>query len=227
MKKAPTLKSSIINSIFLVVFGLLLILQSEATIVTISYIIGGILVGLGAIAVLRFFKNSNDIIGAKLDIVYGVVCIIMGILVIRSPQAIASIIPFIIGIIIVINSATKLQYGLELRKEESELWLSTLILSIVMTICGVVLIFNPFEGAKLITRIVGIFILIYAILDFISTMVIRNTFIKLRDELMAPMKEADIVEDDANEEKETNTEEKKSKKIKKPRRKKVKNNVYF
>lgn len=219
MKKAPTLKSSIINSILLVVFGLLLILQSEATIVTISYIIGGILVGLGAIAILRFFKNSNDIIGAKLDIVYGVVCIIMGILVIRSPQAIASIIPFIIGIIIVINSATKLQYSLELRKEESELWLSTLILSIVMTICGVVLIFNPFEGAKLITRIVGIFILIYAILDFISTMVIRNTFIKLHDELMAPMKEADIVEDDANEEKETNTEEKKSKKIKKAKKK--------
>lgn len=214
MKKTPTLRSSIINSIFLLVFGLLLILQSEATIVTISYIIGGILVGLGAIAVLRFFKNSNDIIGSRLDIVYGIVCIIMGILVIRSPQAIASIIPFIIGIIIVINSATKLQYSLELRREESELWLSTLILSIVMTICGVVLIFNPFEGAKFITRIVGIFILIYAILDFISTMVIRNTFIKLRDELMPPIKDADVIEDKTDKEQKEKKVKNKNKKAK-------------
>lgn len=199
MKKTPTLKSSIINSLLLSIFGILLIVQSEATIVTISYIIGGVLVGLGAIAILRFFKN-DDIIGTKLDIIYGVVCVIMGILVIRSPQAIASIIPFIIGIIIVINSATKLQYSLELRREESELWLSTLLLSIVMTICGVVLIFNPFKGAVFITRIVGIFILIYAILDLISTLVIRNTFIKLHDALVEPIKDAEIVEDGTEEE---------------------------
>lgn len=221
-KKTSVLKSSIINSIVLLVFGLLLILQSEVTIVTISYVIGGILVALGAIAAIRYFKNAADLDKTGIDMVYGVVCIIMGILVIKNPKAIASIIPFIIGIIIVINSAMKLQYSLELRKNESDLWLSTLILSIVMTICGVTLIFNPFKGAEFITKMVGIFILIYAILDLISTMVIRNTFKKLHEAIEEPpIKDAEIIEDNTEEENEKD-DVKEKKTTKKSTKKKTK-----
>lgn len=209
--KSFILKSSIINSILLLIFGLLLILQSEATIVTISYIIGGILVALGAIEILKFIKNINGVEKGSIDIVYGIVCVVMGIIVIKSPQAIASIIPFIIGIIIIINSATKLQYSLELRKNENELWLSTLILSIVMTICGVVLVFNPFKGAVFITRIVGAFILVYSVLDLISTLVIKNTYTKIKNTLEENIKDAEIIE----EEPKTDSKKKKTKKEKK------------
>lgn len=210
-KKSPSIfRTSIINSVILLIFGLLLIVQSEATIVTISYVIGGILVALGVIAILKYITKINNLEKSELDIVYGVVCAIMGILVIKNPQAIASIIPFIIGIIIIINSATKLQYSLELRRRENDLWLSTLILSIVMTVCGVALIFNPFKGAVLLTRIVGIFILVYAILDLVSTFVIKNTFNKIKDALEEPVKDADIVEEDEEEQ----GKKKKSKKSK-------------
>lgn len=209
--KSFILKSSIINSILLLIFGLLLILQSEATIVTISYIIGGILVALGAIEILKFIKNINGVEKGSIDIVYGIVCVVMGIIVIKSPQAIASIIPFIIGIIIIINSATKLQYSLELRKNENDLWLSTLILSIVMTICGVVLVFNPFKGAVFITRIVGAFILVYSVLDLISTLVIKNTYTKIKNTLEENIKDAEIIE----EEPKTDPKKKKNKKEKK------------
>ena len=104
-------KSSILGSIGLIVLGMLLVFQSEATIISISYIIGGILVAIGALAILRFIRNSKEKVKRDLDIVYGIVTIILGIIVIRSPHAIASIIPFIIGFIIIINSATKLQYS--------------------------------------------------------------------------------------------------------------------
>ena len=112
-------KSSILGSIGLIVLGMLLVFQSEATIISISYIIGGILVAIGALAILRFIKNAKEKGKRDLDIVYGIVTIILGIIVIRSPHAIASIIPFIIGFIIIINSATKLQYSFELKKNNN------------------------------------------------------------------------------------------------------------
>ena len=37
-------------------------------------------------------------------------------IVIKNPKVIASIIPFVIGFIIVVNSAIKLQYSLEMKK---------------------------------------------------------------------------------------------------------------
>lgn len=226
MKKKPSiLKSTIVNSILLLIFGILLIVQSEATILTISYILGGILVAIGAIAILKFVRKIDDIenSGNGLNIVYGIVCVIMGILVIRNPQTIASIIPFIIGIIIIINSATKLQYSLELKRQENDLWTSTLILSIVMTICGVTLIFNPFKGAVFLTRIVGVFILIYSILDLISTMVIKNSFKKASSNIEEEVKDAEVIEENIDkteieEDSEKISEEKETKKPKKNKR---------
>ena len=202
-------KSSIISSIILIALGILLIVQSEATIVTISYIIGGILIALGVIAGIKFIKNIKERTKNDLDVVYGIVCIILGVLVIKNPEAIASIIPFVLGLIIIINSATKLQYSFELYKEKNKLWLSTLILSIIMVVCGIVLIFNPFKGAILITRIVGVFILVYAVLDLISTFVISQTFKKIHNSIEENVKDAEIVEETVNEKPTKNKKEKK------------------
>ena len=193
-------KSSIISSFALIALAILLIVQSEATIITISYIIGGVLIAIGVLAEINYMKNIKEKI-ADLDIVYGIVCVILGVLVITNPKAIAGVIPFVIGFIIIVNSAIKLQYSLELRKEGNDLWLSTLLLSIVMTICGIVLIFNPFQGAVVLSRIVGIFILIYAVLDLISTFVIRNTFKKIHTAIEETVvKEATLIEEDTTKE---------------------------
>lgn len=200
-------KSSIIISITLIALGVLLIVQSEATIITISYVIGAILIALGVIAILNFFRKSK-VAKSELDIIYGIVCIILGIVVIKHPEAIASIIPFVIGTIIIVNSATKLQYSIELKKEKNKLWMSTMALSIIMAVCGIVLIFNPFEGAILLTRIVGIFIVVYAVLDIISSIVIKNTYNQIHNAIQENIKDAEIIEE--VEEKTTKTGKKKN-----------------
>ncbi len=189
-------KSSILGSIGLIVLGMLLVFQSEATIISISYIIGGILVAIGALAILRFIKNAKEKGKRDLDIVYGIVTIILGIIVIRSPHAIASIIPFIIGFIIIINSATKLQYSFELKKNNNDLWKSTMILAFITTICGLILILNPFKGAEFITKIVGILILIYSILDIVSTITIKNTVNKIHNAIEENIVDAQIIEEE-------------------------------
>lgn len=201
MKKilSSIIKGSIISSVILVALGLLLIFKSEVTIITISYIIGALLIAMGVLTELNYLKeNKDNLAKGDLDIIYGIVCAILGIVVIKNPEAIASIIPLAVGVIIVANSVVKLQYSLELKKEKNDLWISTLILSIVMVICGIVLIFNPFTGAVLFTKIVGIFILIYAVLDLVSTFFIKKTLDKIHEEVKSSLedvKEALIVEE--------------------------------
>ena len=207
------IRTSVICSIALIALGLLLIIKSEATIITISYIIGGILIAIGALAEVNYFKEhkyANNV--EDLDVVYGIISIILGIIVIKNPEAIASILPLVIGVLIIANSVVKLQYSLELRREENDLWVSTLVLSIIMVICGVLLVFNPFKGAVFLTRIVGIFILVYAILDLVSTFFIKNTLDSIKktideaiDETISDAKV--IVEDTTKTEKEEEKEE--------------------
>ena len=49
-----------------------------------------------------------------------------------------------------------------------------MVISIISTLCGIVLIFNPFKALTSFTKIVGIFIVIYAVLDMISTFTIKR-----------------------------------------------------
>ncbi len=187
-------KSSILGAVALVVLGMLLIFESEATIVTISYVIGGILVSIGVLALLKFYKEvkENDDIG--MDLVYGIVSIVLGIIVISNPKAVASIIPIVMGLIIILNSGTKLQYSIELKKNNNNLWKSTMVLSLISTLCGVLLIFNPFKGAAFLTKLIGFLILLYAVLDIISTITIKSTVKKIKTAINEEIEEAKVIE---------------------------------
>ena len=211
-------RSSLISSIILMIIGVLLILQSEITIITISYLIGTLLIAMGAIAIIKFIKNINNVAREELDIFYGVVTIILGVIVVYNPEAIASIIPIIIGIGIIINSATKLQYALELRESLNNQWKTTVVISIISAVCGVILICNPFKGAVVIMQIIGGFIVAYSILDIVSTITIKKNVAAIHNAIDGNINDAEVVDEEnvetnqTEESKKTDKKDKKSKK---------------
>lgn len=207
-------KSNFLASVILFFLGLLLIFQSQATIEFISYIIGAILVAAGAFALIRYVKiNTKGLDTTDLDLLYGIVSVILGILVISNPHAIASIIPIVIGIAIIISCAGKIQYAFDMKKTDNDLWKATMVLAIVGTICGIVLVFNPFAGAKFLIRIVGTFIVIYSVLDLISTLIISKNVEEFKN-IESKTIEAEVVEE-KDDNKDNKKEEKKDKSKKK------------
>ena len=191
------LKSSIATSIFLIILGILLVFQSEMTIMAISYVIGGILVAIGALALIRYIKKAADKEStSELDIIYGIVTIIFGVIIIQNYQALASIIPIVLGVTIIVSSVGKLNYAFQLKADDNQLWKTTMIISIISTICGVVLLFNPFSAAIGIMKIIGIFIIVYAILDLVSTIAIKSSVTKIYDAVEETIVDAEIIEDD-------------------------------
>ena len=189
-------KTSVFSAIGLAILGILLVFESELTIVSISYVIGAILVAIGALAIINYINDMKKNVKNELDIVYGIGMAILGIIVISNPKGVASIIPFILGVLIIINSAAKLQYSLELKKDNNNLWNSTMILSLITLLCGILLVFNPFRGAEFITKVVGIILFIYAITDIISSLRIRKTVKNIQKVIENnTIKEADVIED--------------------------------
>lgn len=212
-------RSSLISSIILMIIGVLLILQSEITIITISYLIGTLLIAMGAIAIIKFIKNINNVAREELDIFYGAVTIILGVIVVYNPEAIASIIPIIIGIGIIINSATKLQYALELRESLNNQWKTTVVISIISAVCGVILICNPFKGAVVIMQIIGGFIVAYSILDIVSTITIKKNVAAIHNAIDGNINDAEVVDEENVETNQTEESKKTDKKDKKSKKK--------
>ena len=187
-------RTSIINSIVMAILGILLLFESEVTIISISYIIGAVLIGIGAVAIIKYVRLLNSPLKNVMDLVYGFVTIILGAIVINNPRAIASIIPIVVGVIIIVSSASKLQYSLELKNDKNDIWKSTLIISLVTMICGVLLVFNPFEGAEFLAKLIGVLILLYAVLDLVSTVSIKKTVKNVHKAIEEGITEATIIE---------------------------------
>ena len=166
---------SLISSIFLLLLGLLLFFKSGATLIAISYLIGGILSAVGIIAIINFLRNSSKDIFNQLNIIYGVVSIVAGIFLVTVPEFIGSIIPVVVGITVIISSSLKLQQALFLKNMNSKYFMPSLIMAILCLVCGVVILFNPFTSAVVVTKIIGLFMIIYAILDIINSFILRKS----------------------------------------------------
>ncbi len=164
--------SSLISSCVMLVMGLILFINPESTITLISYIFGGILVIVGANALINYYMRKQQI--STFELIYGVLGIVGGLILILNPRAIASLIPLVLGIWITISSLGKLKYIWDNAMKDRKGTIS-LIITIIMLILGILLIFKPFDGAKMIAQMVGLFLVIYSILDIVQSFMIKNT----------------------------------------------------
>lgn len=164
---------SFVTSIVFLIFGLFLVFRTEGTIHLISSLIGMILLLNGGWSLIKYFKEEKDT-PYNIGLIYGVVAIIAGIILILNPKAVASVLPFILGIYFTITGVVKLKYALDIREFKKENPTFMLILSILTILCGILFIINPFGGAIALTQIIGIFMIIYACLDIANYLSLKK-----------------------------------------------------
>lgn len=174
-----TMWPSLISSAVILVLGLLLFFKSSVTLMGISYIFGGLIIAIGVLAIIRFISNDHSDISNQLNIIYGIICIISGIFFIEKPEIIGSIIPIVMGIGIIISSSLKIQQSFNLKSLNSSYFFWSFVTALLSLICGVILLFNPFKGAVIITKVIGIFLAIYAILDICNTIVLKKSGVSI------------------------------------------------
>lgn len=169
-----TFNISLVSSIIFVIIGLFLFIKPDTTISIISYIIGSILLLVGLINIYRYFSSDIRFNMFSFELAYGVLLAIAGLFLIIDTTIFAKIINVIVGIWIIVNSITKFQYGFVLKKSSNSDWPYTMLVSLLTFIWGVVLLINPLESALTITQIIGVFIIVYAVLDIIDNFIIRK-----------------------------------------------------
>lgn len=169
-----TFNTNLFLSLLFVIIGLFLFIKPDTTVYIISYTIGLILIINGLVQVYRYVKESsiNNLFSFTLS--YGVLLIISGLFMFIKPNLLSTLFPIILGVWIIINSINKFQYSLVLKRSNNKDYLYTVLISILTFIWGIILLCNPFKTALAITQTIGIFIIIYAVLDIMENLLIRK-----------------------------------------------------
>lgn len=158
---------SILESIIFAVLGVIMIWKPEETLKTISYILGIIFIVVGIVKIINYFISKGKYDLYNNDLIYGLMACVLGIVTMVFSNTIGSIFRIIIGIWILYSSFIRMNFSVKLKTLNSDIWIYSLILAIIMFVCGLYVIIN--SGAVIVT--IGIMIVIYAIIDIIEDII--------------------------------------------------------
>lgn len=163
---------SLIGAVITVAIGLVLLFLPNTSNKIVGIIIGINILINGINAIYKYFHRD----GAKLyslNLIFGILYSILGVVIILYPFTVVEFVSICLGIYILINGATKVNYALWLKKGNEDSWLIALATGIVLLILGLLVLFNPFITLT-ITKLCGAFLIITGVLDFMDTFLFKS-----------------------------------------------------
>lgn len=174
---------SIISSVLLFLFGLVLAVNAEGFIKSITVAIGVVLLLIGVFPVIDYFRYRKEGLGASVGLISGIFSIVCGLMLLINEDLLMILIPVFIGVWMIINGINKIQVSFEIKDLGEKSWIITFIYSILIIVLGGYFIVNPISGATTVTNFIGIILCIYAVLDIIDCIIIKVKVKSFKKEL--------------------------------------------
>ena len=174
---------SIISSLLLFLFGLVLAVNAEGFIKSITVAIGVVLLLIGVFPVIDYFRYRKEGLGASVGLISGIFSIVCGLMLLINEDLLMILIPVFIGVWMIINGINKIQVSFEIKDLGEKSWVITFIYSILIMVLGGYFIVNPISGATTVTSFIGIILCIYAVLDIIDCVIIKVKVKSFKKEL--------------------------------------------
>ena len=174
---------SIISSLLLFLFGLVLAVNAEGFIKSITVAIGVVLLLIGVFPVIDYFRYRKEGLGASVGLISGIFSIVCGLMLLINEDLLMILIPVFIGVWMIINGINKIQVSFEIKDLGEKSWIITFIYSLLIIVLGGYFIVNPISGATTVTSFIGIVLCIYAVLDIIDCIIIKVKVKSFKKEL--------------------------------------------
>ena len=161
---------SIVLSILFALCGVILIVWPKASLDTIGYILGAFLLVYGITNFIDSFTISP--IFCLIEMISSVLSIVIGVALFLNPNIMENLLPILLGIFFIISGAFKARISYIIKSAND--YLLPIITSILMILCGIILIVHPQDSAIAVAILTGIIMWIYGIFDVIDMIVFKS-----------------------------------------------------
>lgn len=150
---------TIIKSVLAIVFGLIALFKPDITLITLVSLFGIFVILAGVVITVVSILNRTSEYNWNFWLIEGVVDIIVGIILLIYPKGVVSVFLIIVGLWAIIMGILQIVAA---RRFQEYLNKNLLYISAAVTfIIGLLFLFRPFEGGKVIIALLGITALIY------------------------------------------------------------------
>lgn len=169
-----------ITAILFVIAGIILVSWPETTMNIVCYGLGGLILIYGAFQIYTYYNGKKEETNYHMNLITGIIGCGIGLFMLIKSDIVISILPFIIGFTLLLESLLKFKHGYDLRKVgyEGFKWIM-LIASITLLLAGL-LVYNPFNSVISMVMFIGI-CLIYDGFSELWTLYCVTKYIKQQD----------------------------------------------
>lgn len=156
--------SAAIESLIIIIFGILLVSWPGVTIIVVANILGAIFIINGIYQIINYFvvKGQNDFFNNGLLV--GTISLLIGIASIVIGEDIANIFRIVIGIWMIYESLVRVNTSIKLHSAGIKTWSYILIIAIMMLAIGIFVTFN--SGALL--QLVGWMMILTGVIGIVG-----------------------------------------------------------
>ena len=152
---------------FDIIVGLLLFLGASFVNKVNAVLLGCLLLVHGLFQLIRYFYEGLEKFFFT-DLILSIVGIVAGLFSIFNPTETITIVGILFGIWMIIYGLERLYYALRLMKNKVEIFPLLLFISVLLVVMGILILFHPFRAFMLLTKLIGLFILVMSILDVMT-----------------------------------------------------------
>ncbi len=162
--------NNLINAIIFFVLGVVLFSNPDAVVKVTSYILGGILILVGIYKCVNYYIQDKRLgVVNRNEIAFGITAVVLGLIFIVLASAIEFLIRVVFGAWMILEGLSKI-FNTFYTTDRTSKFYALIVVGIIFVAAGIYTIVS----ANLALQIIGLFMIIYSIIDFISYFVYKD-----------------------------------------------------
>ena len=171
MKKIKEYLSGIIFCLFELIVGILLLIEPVGFTSWIIMIAGIVLVVMGIVEVVKYFKTNAKEASLSQTLVKGLFFVLAGgFCALKTEWFIVTfpVLTILYGIATLVGGIGKIQLMFDMIRQKSKKWFWAAISAVVSVACAIIILRSPFTSTAVLWMFTGVSLLVEAVLDFLA-----------------------------------------------------------
>lgn len=164
-------------SAILGVIGIMLIAIPDFSVTLAARICGVTLAAFGIFKLIGYFSKDLYRLVFQYDLAFGILLLSIGAVMLIRPGKAIHFICAMLGVYILADGLMKVQIAIDAKRFGLHSWLYIFMTAILVCIAGLIMLFRPDNGARILTILLGISLLSEAALNLLTAL----TAVKLRN----------------------------------------------
>ena len=145
----------ILMSLIFCALGLLFILRPDQSLAVMGRVLGIAMIAFGAFKLVGYFSRDLYRLAFQYDLEFGILLVVLGIIVLPRSEDVMGVLAAALGIAILADGLFKARIAMDSRAFGIRDWWMILVLAVITCGAGGLLVLRPWQGARLLARLLG------------------------------------------------------------------------